>query len=99
MWYYWSPNPTGFVELLILLAICYGLYRLDKSGGCLKLFLMVLLVLFFLSICKSYDDYDKWDRERTEKLDNMARERKQKMEEHSKKYGSPKMTPPSELPN
>lgn len=67
MWYYWSPNPTGFVD--------------------------------FLSICKSYDDYDKWDRERTEKLDNMARERKQKMEEHSKKYGSPKMTPPSELSN
>ena len=51
-----------------------------------------------LSICKSYDDYDEWDKERTEKLDEIARKRKREMEERNRKYGAPKIVPPSELP-
>ena len=96
--FYWNPNPTGFGEFLIFLAICYGIYRIDKSGGCLKFFLIGLFILFMLSICQSYEDYDKWDRERTEKLDEMARKRKKRMEENARKYGRPKIVPPSELP-
>lgn len=99
MIFYWSPDAKGFVEILLLLAICYGLYRLDKSGGCLKLFLTALFIIIMLSICRSYDEYDKWDKERTEKLDEMARKRKKDMEEKSKKYGSPKIVPPSQLPH
>lgn len=96
--FYWNPDPKGFVELLIFLAICYGIYKIDKSGGCLKIFLIGIFILFMLSICQSYDDYDKWDKERTEKLDEMARKRKREMEERQREYGAPKIVPPSELP-
>ena len=99
MWW-WIPetSPGLSVGIIFFMLILFLIYKIDKSGGCLKVFLLFCLCCWIVSTCNSYDDYEKWDRQRTEDLDKMARKRKKKMEEDARKYGSPKIVPPSELP-
>ena len=100
MWWWWIPetSPGLSVGIIFFVLILFILYKIDKSGGCLKLFVLFCLCGWLVSTCKSCEDYEQWDKERTEKLDEMARKRKKEMEERNKDRKPPKIVPPSELP-
>ncbi len=99
MWW-WVPetSPGLSVGIIFIFLILFFLYKIDKSGGCIKVFILICLCAWLVSLCNSYEEYENWDRKRTEELDKMARKRKEQMNEMNKDRKPPKIVPPSESP-